>query len=322
MKTPSFWEKKGIAARLLWPASMGFLLAGHLRLFFARPTKVEKPVLCVGNLVAGGAGKTPACLLLAQIFRARGKQVYALCRGYGGNEKGPLKVEIALQTAEEVGDEALLLATALPTVISHDRVMGARKAIQLGAEIIMMDDGFQNPHLEKTANLLIIDGAYGFGNEMIIPAGPLREPVINALTRASAVLIVGDATHPAIGPALVGFAKPVFYADIMPNPEFPTEGGILAFSGIARPEKFFRSLEKMGCVVEDKIAFEDHHLFTRRELDSIFARAQKKNLRIVTTAKDLVRLPIDMRRRVEVLEITLVPRNEPALTAWLDEVLQ
>lgn len=301
---------------MLW--RIGALLQAAM----ARPVAVEKPVLCVGNLVAGGAGKTPTCLLLAQIFRAQGKHVFALSKGYGGTLKGPQKVEIALHTADEVGDEALLLAAALPTVIAYDRVAGARKAVQLGAEIILMDDGFQNPHLQKTASMLIIDGEYGFGNGLLIPAGPLREPSAEAIARADAIMVVGDATNPEIGPALVGLSKPVFYADIMPNPEFSCLGRMLAFSGIARPNKFFRSLEQMGCTVEEKITFEDHHLFSRREMESILARAAKKNLRVVTTSKDVVRLPTDLRRKVEVLEVTLVARNEAALVQWLDGVLQ
>ena len=174
MRAPEFWARDGGFAALLAPLGLSYDLAGRLHRALARPHSVPVPVICVGNLVAGGAGKTPLVIALVEALATRGQRAYCLTRGYGGCEAGPVRVDPAAHDAKRVGDEALLLARIAPTWVARDRAAGARAASAAGAGIIVMDDGFQNPHIAKDLSLLAVDGAYGFGNAKVMPAGPLR----------------------------------------------------------------------------------------------------------------------------------------------------
>ncbi|MGE5766800.1 MAG: tetraacyldisaccharide 4'-kinase, partial [Bacteroidota bacterium] len=191
MRTPEFWHSENTAARLLAPLGLAWQAAGAARRAFVRPWRAPVPVICVGNLVAGGAGKTPVVLSLLTLLRARGLRPAALTRGYGGSAAGPLLVDPARHDAATVGDEALLLAATGPTWLARDRVDGAREAVEEGAEVLVMDDGFQNPGLKKDLSLLVVDAGYGFGNGRVMPAGPLRETPAAGFARADAVVIVG-----------------------------------------------------------------------------------------------------------------------------------
>ena len=191
MRAPGFWQKDGLLPRLLAPASLCFAAGGWLRRRLASPQHVEAQVICVGNLVAGGAGKTPVAVAIGERLLARGATVHFLSRGYGGRERGPLRVEPDRHGAADVGDEPLLLARTAPTWIARDRAAGAAAAVTAGAGVIVMDDGFQNHTLRKDLSLLVVDGGYGFGNKRVMPAGPLREPLASGLGRADAVVLIG-----------------------------------------------------------------------------------------------------------------------------------
>ncbi|KAF0114876.1 MAG: tetraacyldisaccharide 4'-kinase [Rhodospirillaceae bacterium] len=238
MRTPEFWCGEGPLTRILEPFGLLYGAATAWRLARTHPQRVSVPVVCVGNLVAGGAGKTPVALAVARHLRDKGRHPVFLSRGHGGTARGPLRVDPARDGPERVGDEALLLAAEAPTIVARLRAAGARLAVAEGAEVIVMDDGHQNPGLYKNVALVVVDGGYGFGNGRLLPAGPLREPVARGLARASAVVLVGEDRQNLIRrfPATV----PVLRAHLVPGPEAALLAGrrVVAFAGIGRPEKF------------------------------------------------------------------------------------
>ncbi|HYH22430.1 MAG TPA: tetraacyldisaccharide 4'-kinase [Azospirillum sp.] len=319
MRTPEFWYRPaGAAALALAPLGALYGLAGRLRFAATRAERVGVPVVCVGNLVAGGAGKTPVALALAEALAARGTTVHFLTRGHGGTERGPLCADPAGHDAARVGDEALLLAAHAPTWVARDRVAGARAAATAGAGVVVMDDGFQNPHLAKDLSLVVVDGAVGFGNGHILPAGPLREPVARGLSRADAVVLMGE---DRTGVAARVAPLPVLRARIEPAADAALRGQkVLAFAGIGRPEKFFATLDSLGAVLAERVAFADHHPYGAHEVAALLARAEALGAVPVTTAKDAVRLPAPARAKVRVLPVRAVWEDAGALGVLLDRL--
>ena len=316
MKTPAFWyEAPGVASAALAPLASLYGLAAEFNNQRIRAQRAAVPVICVGNLVAGGSGKTPVALALAALLA--GRSVAFLTRGYGGSQAGPLRVEAFRHRADEVGDEPLLLARAAPTWVARDRVAGAQAAAEAGAEIIIMDDGFQNPSLAKDLSLVVVDGATGFGNGRRIPAGPLREPVGRGLARADAAVIVGDDKTGIADNLHPDF--PVLAARLVPTPEADFVAGkrVVAIAGIGRPAKFFATLEDMGCTVAAHHAFADHHPYTVDEIMNICVEAAALDATPVTTEKDWVRLPLQTRSMVQTVPVTLEWQDEDQVRALL-----
>jgi tetraacyldisaccharide 4'-kinase len=275
------------------------------------------PVVCCGNAGVGGAGKTTLVLDLARRMQRRGVQVHCLTRGYGGRVRGVLRVGPAEHDAALVGDEPLLLAEVAPTWVGADRAVAAREAVAAGARAILMDDGLQNPGLEKAASILVIDGAVGFGNGRVMPAGPLREPALAAAARCRAGVLIGPdlAGARAAVPGL-----PMLEARLVPEQRM--DGArVFAFAGIARPAKFHATLREAGAELAGVEGFPDHHVFSPRELDRVLARAAELGATPITTPKDAVRLPPLVRAEVAVLGVRLEWRDEAALDRLLDEVL-
>ena len=317
MRAPEFWHGGGsLAASLLMPAGALYGAIGRWRRNAVTPVRVGVPVICVGNVVAGGAGKTPVALALA----ARLPGAWCLTRGYAGRIRAAQRVEPARDTSAEVGDEALLLARAAPTVVSADRVAGARVAAAQGARAIVMDDGLQNPSLAKDLSLLVVDAAYGFGNGLVMPAGPLREPVAEALARADAVVWLAGDEPARAGLEPAAWGKPVLVARLEPRPEALRLNGrrVLGFAGIGRPEKFFATLRALGAEVVEAVGFADHHAYAEDEVMALIERAVALEAVAVTTAKDAVRLPRGARGMVEVVEVAVefaAPEQIDALIA-------
>lgn len=316
LSAPRFWEGTSPVSTLLLPLSLLYDAVRRARYGKVLPQAVGVPVVCIGNVVAGGAGKTPVALAVAgQLHRQTNKKLFFLSRGYGGRITTPTLVDAALHTSREVGDEPLLLARAFPTVIARDRVAGARLAKSLGAEIILMDDGFQNPSLKKDVSLLVVDGAYGIGNGRLLPAGPLREPFADALARADMVVLIGE-DKTGIVASLQTAALPIIHASITPvNAEVFKGKRVLAFAGIARPEKFFATLAACGAEITERISFPDHHPYGARDIMMLLDKAAQQNALPVTTAKDFTRIPAAYRSQIQVLEITLSFVEEDALKA-------
>ncbi|HEV2300727.1 MAG TPA: tetraacyldisaccharide 4'-kinase [Stellaceae bacterium] len=298
---PDFWSRPpGFAARLLTPFGGVWHAFGHLHRAFSHPYQAPVPVICVGNLVAGGAGKTPVVLSLADWFTARGVSATVVTRGYGGTLAGPLRIDPQRHVSREVGDEALLIAERTPCWIARNRAQGVRAAALSGADTILLDDGFQNPTVDKTLSLIVVDAAYGFGNGRVIPAGPLREGLTSGLARAAAVVLIGVGPVPAA----VNDRQQILRATLEPLEGWRFAGRpLVAFAGIGRPEKFFAMLRGIGAQVVATRAFPDHHPYIVDEIDALRRAADRAGAQLVTTKKDIVRVPPDLRGGIEVLEV-------------------
>ncbi len=307
MRPPRFWQHDGLMARLLAPLSRP--VADFTARRMGQPGwRPPIPVVCCGNAGVGGAGKTTLALDLGARLTRRGARVAFLTRGYGGRMQKAARVTLGHE-ARDVGDEALLLAAVAPTFVGADRAASARAAVEAGATVLVMDDGLQNPGLVKDLSFLVVDGAVGFGNGRVLPAGPLREPVAACAARCHAAIVIG-AEHPGIGAALPA-ALPVLRAAL--RPEAPGLAGcrMLAFAGIGRPSKFFATLVEAGAEIAWQRAFPDHHVFHPAELRRLHRRAAKLGAVLVTTPKDAVRLPPEWREAVRVVGVSL---------AWSDDL--
>jgi tetraacyldisaccharide 4'-kinase len=318
MRAPAFWSAEPSAlSMMLMPLGAVYGATGKLRRMAVTPRRAPVPVICIGNLVAGGAGKTPVAQAVAKHMIREGVDVHFLSRGYGGSLRGPVRVIPGIHDASQVGDEPLLLAETAPCWIARDRVAGATAAAAEGAQVIVMDDGHQNPSLAKSASIVVVDGDAGFGNGCVIPAGPLREPVNDGLARADAVAILGE--DRAGTAEYVPSGLPILHGRLMPSEEARKLDGesVLAFAGIGRPEKFFETVLGLGCKLVESRAFPDHHPYSYREARDIVDAAWDKGALPVTTAKDAVRLPPDLRAAVMVIQVEV----EWTETELLDTVL-
>jgi tetraacyldisaccharide 4'-kinase len=313
---PGFWRHDGVLPRLLSPLAAVSSAITARRV--ARPGwGAPVPVICCGNVTVGGAGKTTLALDLGQRLSACGRTVHFLLRGYGGKKRGPRRVSES-DTAADVGDEALLLAAVAPTWIGADRAASARAAVAGGAQVLVLDDGLQNPTLRKDLSLLVVDGATGFGNGRVLPAGPLREPIAAGAARCQAAVLIGDDTARAAD----ALSLPVLRARLVPGPEISVLAGrrVLAFTGIAIPDKFFTMLAAAGVILAGTRPFPDHHPFTEAELRGLIQEAANLDAVPVTTPKDAVRLPTESRASVQVVGVTLAWDDPATLDALLATV--
>jgi tetraacyldisaccharide 4'-kinase len=278
--------------------------------------------VCVGNLVAGGAGKTPVALALVSRLAESGTAVHIVTRGYGGRLSGPMLVDPARHDFTAVGDEALLLAACAPCWVARDRADGVRAAVAAGAGMVILDDGYQNATIAKASSLLVVDDAYGFGNGRVIPAGPLREGLARGLARADAVILLGAGDASGDRATLgIDTALPVIFAVLRPVAGDRLAGErLLAFGGIGRPEKFFATLRELGAELVETRSFPDHHPFRAGEIDELLRAAERARACPITTAKDIVRIPAANRAAIEVLEVEISWRDPDALDALLRSV--
>jgi tetraacyldisaccharide 4'-kinase len=319
IKPPAFWQaaRPTVAARLLAP--LGSLYGWLTTRRMARDgAKAGLPVICVGNLTLGGAGKTPTALFIAGRLEALGARPAFLSRGYGGRVTEPLLVDPRRHGAELVGDEPLLLAARAPTVVSPDRVAGARLARQHGADILVMDDGLQNPALAKDLTLAVIDGGAGFGNGLIFPAGPLRAGVRAQRPFIDAVVLIGPGDAGEAAAAALN-RRPVIAADLVLDEAVAAQlqgARVLALAGIGRPEKFHATLRQAGAAIVETLSVADHAPYALSQLTALAQQAARADLLVVTTEKDRARmgdlLPPALSERLVVAPVRLMPREGAA----------
>jgi tetraacyldisaccharide 4'-kinase len=327
MREPHFWRDLDPRSRpsapatrfALTPLSMLYAWAGKRRIEKAHPEDVGVPIICVGNLTLGGAGKTPVSAEIRQRLAKSGMRVATLSRGYGGSEAGPLQVDPGKHISKDVGDEPLMLSGSGESWIARDRVAGAKAMRAAGVQAIVMDDGHQNPALRKALSLLVIDAAEPFGNRSVFPKGPLREPVKRGLDRADGVILMGEGILPR---ELGSWGKPVLWARLTPTAQL-SPGRYVAFAGIGRPQRFFDSLVQLpGITLEESIPYPDHHAYMASDFAYLNRLAADRGAQLVTTEKDYVRLPPDMRVRVSVSRVTADFDNPAALDVLLSCALE
>ena len=276
----------------------------------ARPgARAGAPVVCVGNFVAGGAGKTPAAIALGRMLIGSGRRVAFLSRGYGGEKHvDPVRVDPAVHDAATVGDEPLLLARVAPCWVGADRIASAAMAVDSGADVLVLDDGLQNPALAKDLAFAVVDGESRFGNDLCIPAGPLRAPLAAQAPHVQALIMIGGDEAAALAVSAAAPGKPVLRASLEPDAlaAAPLIGReVVAFAGIARPEKFYATLRRIGALVVATRDFADHHMFTAREIESLKEEAARRGALLATTDKDRVRLNARLAQSIFTLPVTL-----------------
>jgi tetraacyldisaccharide 4'-kinase len=326
MNEPHFWRDLDPKSRasapvsrfLLTPLSKLYAWAGRRRIETTTPEDPGLPVICVGNLTLGGAGKTPVSAEIRRRIALRGLRVATLSRGYKGSEPGPLEVDPARNTTAQTGDEPLMLSATGESWIAKDRIAGAKAMREAGVQVIVMDDGHQNPLLKKSLSIVVIDAGEPFGNRHVFPKGPLREPVARGLSRADAVVLMGEGPVP---PELQDWANPVLRAGLAPAAPLPA-GTYVAFAGIGRPQRFFDSLRGTpGVVLADDVPYPDHHAFMASDLAYLRKLAAERGAKLVTTEKDFVRLPAEMQAEVANAAVTAKFEDEAALESLISRGL-
>jgi tetraacyldisaccharide 4'-kinase len=309
MRAPAFWtirhgrDAAPMLRLLLSPLGWLYGASVSRRLAKATPLRLPIPVISLGNISVGGTGKTP----LAHFIRGELSQLLAgpvaiVSRGYGGSLEGPVFVDPNKHTARQVGDEPLMLAADGPVIMARNRAAGGQFAAAHGMKAIVLDDAHQNPALMKDLSIVVVDGQTGFGNGFLVPAGPLREPVIKGLGRADVVLTMGPVSDETCDD-LASFQGVVIGADLVPAP-IQIAGKVLGFCGIGLPEKFDATLKALGLDVVDMFPFPDHHPYSGADLERLSATARDYDATLVTTQKDFVRLPVEFAQNVRVIPVT------------------
>ena len=313
-RTPQYWKKKNWLSRSMIPLSWIWNVVCKVKFKRTRPYVPKIPVICVGNLTMGGAGKTPFVMALTTILQENGHTPHIVCRGYGAYIRDSMRVNLQQHTYLQVGDEPLLLAKIAPTWAGPNRVLAVQKAIENGANIIVLDDGYQTNSLHKDINFLVIDSTQGIGNGLLFPAGPLRENVVEALNRAHATIQIGDFSSD------ITLKEPVFSAKLVTrikNSIQPQEP-VVAFCGIGCPEKFKNTLKENSYKIVEFYEFADHHPYTIPDLMRLSTNASKASCRLITTEKDWVRLPYVYRELVDVLPIKLELKDAALLSNFIN----
>ena len=323
LKAPKFWylKRDSLQSNVLYPFSLIFRLGTKIRNFVSKEKKSKLPIICVGNIVIGGAGKTPVALKIGNMLIKAGYNPHFVSKGYGGLEKNNRLVK-DWYSPKSVGDEPLLLSEIAPTWIGLDRNKSFQLASEHGADCIVMDDGFQNPTLQKDFSIVVINGEQEFGNKRVIPSGPLRESINRGLSRTNLVITIGEMLDtvkdkiPKHIPLIAANFK-IKEDDLMLKGQ-----RITAFAGIAYPEKFFNSLKLVKANIVDKISYSDHHIYNENDLLYLAEIANKSKSILVTTKKDMVRIPKNFRSLVKTIDGFIQLDDEKLLLEILTNLIE
>ncbi len=318
-RPPKFFYNSSFSSFFLKPFGFIFSLVTVFRRKIKTSYRSKFPVICCGNITLGGTGKTPTALWIGKNLKKQDKKIAYLTRGWKGTELGPLLVNPKKHTSFQVGDEALLLAKEALTIVSKNRKEGAKFAETLDIDILIMDDGFQNPSLYKDFTCLIFDGASGLGNASLFPAGPLRETLKSGLSLSNCALIIGkDRTKLKEKIQKIKENFPIFEGTLEPMPnDIDKKEAYIAFAGIGFPEKFFSTLKKSNFCVLEKKYFSDHYSYTSSDLIKLTTLANSLKAKLITTEKDFVRLPNAYKKEVLFLPITLEMKKEKKFLSLL-----
>ncbi|MDR3031150.1 MAG: tetraacyldisaccharide 4'-kinase [Holosporales bacterium] len=312
-RAPKFWnEVDSKTSRALEPLAKLYGIISSLKINSVIPTKVSVPVICIGNVVLGGAGKTPTVALICSILKKYQYNPHILTAGYGGYIKNVVKVDSSMHSYLQVGDEALLSALVSPTWIGRNRVNSAKAATIAGANVLVMDDGFQNNSLEKDFKVLVVDSCQQFGNGRLFPAGPLRETADLGIKKSDAVLIIGEKNETLENKIKqVKQSISIFRAKmkVVGKPKIENKKAI-GFCGLGYPDKFRKTLLECGFEIEDFIAFSDHHLYTITEIQKLIKAAKNSKSALITTRKDYVKIPDVFKNEISVIDIKLALEND------------
>ena len=338
MTPPDFWYNPHISVhkfKLFWLVLLSHLIywGGRLRALFTLRERLPIPVICVGNFTVGGGGKTPTTISIARYYKGQGHKPAIVSRGYRGRLLGPVKVDPTIHTCEDVGDEPLMMAAHFDVFIARHRASGAKMAYQSGADIIIMDDGLQHPSLYQDLKLSVVDRTKQFGNQKLIPAGPLREPLERGLRRVDSLVVIRTNVDekPRLDQRLDEMSCHDFPTDI---PQITATMSIdkndwvslkdkklVAFAGLAHPDKFFSLLNHEGFNVQATKSYPDHHVYSQEDLDELTALAEHKKAQLITTEKDFIRLPKTMKTKVFPVRISLEYDNLDTMKRYLDSLL-
>lgn len=322
LRTPDFWTKKNLYSIILLPFSIIYFLGFSLIRIFSKPHKISKPVICIGNIIAGGAGKTPTAIAVGKVLHEIGVEFAFLSRGYMNDRAKFLMLrDHNNNKAAQVGDEPLLLINTAPTFIAKDRLFGARQIENMKQfQAIILDDGMQCNSLKRDFTILVVDGKIGFGNNFLIPAGPMREPLISGLRKANLIVLVGEESED-LRNKLSG--KKIVRAKILPKNLDEFRGKkLIAFCGLAYPQKFFSLLHQQNMEVIEARSFPDHYHYKISDLEGLYKLAKEKNAKLITTKKDWVKFPKLFQEKITHFDVDLVFEDDSLLRSELKKVLK
>ena len=328
MKAPKFWYKSlTLISLTLLPVTLLYYLLTKINQMIKSPYKSKVPVICIGNLTVGGTGKTPTTIVLVERLVSMGYKPHIISRGYKGTELGPLRVDTKIHTVTQVGDEPLILATFAPTWVSKNKSNGIKVAVKEGADVIVLDDGLQNPSIYKDFSIITVDAKIGFGNGFLLPAGPLREPINSRLKNTNFLLSIGSVKDQ--NKFISQYKHRLNKAKHIQAEIVPIETGmnwkglrVLAFAGIGNPEKFFTSLHNLGATIVATKSLDDHQVFNKKILSRLEIEATQLNAQLVTTEKDAIRLPQEFRTNILSLPVRLKMKDWAQLESAINILLK
>ena len=323
LKAPKFWyqKKDTYLSNSFYPLSLLFRFGTKIRNLVSTKQNTKLPIICVGNIVVGGAGKTPVALKIGKLLIKAGYNPHFISRGYSGTIKSSTLVQ-SWHSAKSVGDESILLSEIAPTWIGGDRINSANLAHQNGSDCLILDDGFQNPNIQKDFSIIVINATQEFGNKRVMPSGPLRESIKRGLSRTHLVIVIGNTSEKIKKTIPVNI--PIIEAKFQINKENKIFKGqnITAFAGIAYPEKFFQSLEEQGAKIVKKLSYPDHYIYNENDLLSLAEIANKTKSILVSTKKDYIRIPKSYRSLINTLEGEIIFNDEDSLVKMLSKVIE